>query len=175
MDGLMIRKVLRYPDERLAACCKDVVEINDEIRQLASDMVETMYREDGIGLAAPQVGAMIRLIVVDVSGPDKRESLMTFVNPRLEALGDDMVETEEGCLSVPELRAKVARFEKVRLTALDLDGKEVSLEADGLFSICLQHEIDHLDGRLFIDRISRLKRSLYDAKVKKWQRASKRR
>lgn len=167
----MIREVLKYPDARLALECEDITEITDEIRQLAADMVETMYREDGIGLAAPQVGANCRLIVVDVSGPDKREEMMTFINPRIEPLGDDMVETEEGCLSVPGLRSKVVRHEKVRLTARDLDGNDICMDADGLLSICLQHEVDHLRGTLFLDRISRLKRSLYDAKVKKWQKA----
>lgn len=167
----MIREVLKYPDERLAIECDDIDEITDDIRQLAADMVETMYREDGIGLAAPQVGSNCRLIVVDVSGPEKRESLMTFINPRLEPLGDEKVESEEGCLSVPALRAKVERHERVRLTARDLDGNEVCMDADGLLAICLQHEIDHLGGTLFIDRISRLKRSLYDAKVKKWLKA----
>ncbi len=163
--------IFTYPEPVLAQVAQPVAEITPEISQLIADMVETMYREDGIGLAAPQVGANCRLIVVDVSGPEKRESLMTFINPRLEPLGDEKVESEEGCLSVPALRAKVERHERVRLTARDLDGNEVCMDADGLLAICLQHEIDHLGGTLFIDRISRLKRSLYDAKVKKWLKA----
>lgn len=165
----MIREVLKYPDPRLAQKCTEITEITEDIRKLAADMADTMYKEDGIGLAAPQVGQQCRLIVVDVSGPEKREALMTLVNPKLELMGDE-VECEEGCLSVLDLRSKVIRREKVRLYALDIDGKPVCLEAEGLLAICLQHEVDHLDGTLFIDRISRLKRTLYDSKVKKWQK-----
>jgi peptide deformylase len=168
----MIREILTYPDRRLAIECEEIEEITDDIRQLAADMAETMYDADGIGLAAPQVGATCRLIVVDVSGPEAREDLRTYINPRLELL-EGKVDTEEGCLSVPALRSKVTRTEKVRLHATDLDGNAVCIDADGLLSICLQHEIDHLDGTLFIDKISRLKRSLYDNKVKKWQKRAK--
>lgn len=146
--------------------------VTPEIRDLARDMLETMYEYEGIGLAAPQVGELIRLIVVDVTGPGKREEPHVFVNPELELIGDE-VESEEGCLSVAEYRAPVCRSERVRLRATDLDGNPVILEADGIFAICLQHECDHLDGKLFIDRISRLKRSLYDAKVKKWARENR--
>ncbi|MFV0423011.1 peptide deformylase [Oleidesulfovibrio sp.] len=168
----MIREILTYPDKRLAIECEDIGEITDEIRELAADMVETMYDADGIGLAAPQVGANCRLIVVDVSGPETRNDLRTYVNPRFEMLEGE-VETEEGCLSVPALRSKVTRAEKIRLYAKDLEGNDVCIDADGLLSICLQHEIDHLDGTLFIDRISRLKRTLYDNKVKKWLKRKK--
>lgn len=166
----MIREVLQYPDPRLAVECEDITEITDEIRQLAADMAETMYRQDGIGLAAPQVGEHCRLIVVDVSGPEKREALMTFVNPRLELTGEK-VDSEEGCLSVPGgYRATLTRSDTVRLTARDLDGNEVCMDADGLLAVCLQHEVDHLKGTLFIDHISRLKRTLYDSRVKKMQK-----
>jgi len=163
----MIREILKYPDPRLALECDAIDEITDEIRQLAEDMVETMYKDEGIGLAAPQVGANCRLIVVDVSGPEERTELMKLVNPRLEN-HEGEVETEEGCLSVLNFRSKVKRAEKVRLVAQDMDGHPVCIDADGLLSICLQHEIDHLNGTLFIDKISRLKRTLYDGKVKKW-------
>ncbi len=171
----MLLRVVHYPEKSLAQKCAPITEVTDELRQLAKDMAETMYREDGIGLAAPQVGKNIRFITVDVSGPEKRESLMCLVNPELEMLEEHgYVESEEGCLSVPELRSKVVRYERVRLKATDLDGNAVEFEADGLLAICLQHEVDHLDGTLFIDKISRLKRSLYDSKVKKWMKASKR-
>jgi peptide deformylase len=163
----MIREILKYPDERLAVECDDITEITDEIRQLAADMAETMYKEEGIGLAAPQVGEHCRLIVVDVSGPEKREELMTLINPRLDNLEGE-VDSEEGCLSVVNYRSKVKRAEKVRLSAKDLNGNDVCMDADGLLAICLQHEIDHLSGTLFIDKISRLKRTMYDNKVKKW-------
>ena len=165
----MIREILKYPDARLAVECTEVGEITDEIRQLAEDMAETMYKEEGIGLAAPQVGEHCRLIVVDVTGPEERKGLIKLVNPRL-VNHEGEVETEEGCLSVLNYRSKVKRAEKVRLLAKDMDGRDVCMDADGLLAICLQHEIDHLDGTLFIDKISRLKRTMYDGKVKKWLR-----
>ncbi len=162
----MIRPVLQYPDPRLARKSVEIQEVTPEIRELAADMVETMYARDGIGLAAPQVGEAVRLITVDVSGPEKREALHVLVNPKL-TLGPGEVESEEGCLSVPDLRADVRRAPRVTLEATDLDGKPIRLEAEELFAICLQHEIDHLEGTLFIDRVSRLKRMMYDRKIAK--------
>lgn len=159
--------VLQYPDPRLRETSKPVEEITDEIKKLAEDMIETMYAEDGIGLAAPQVDRRIRMVVVDLSGPSKRESAVVYINPKLEVLDDDIVIGEEGCLSVPDLKADVKRAARVRVTALGLDGKEFSHEADEIASVCLQHECDHLDGVLFVDRLSRLKRKLYNDKVKK--------
>jgi peptide deformylase len=130
-------------------------------------MLETMYAKEGLGLAAPQVGVSSRLIVVDVSGPDKREDPRILINPViLSACGQ--TESNEGCLSVLNYRSKVLRSEQIRLQALGLDGQTVEFDADGMLSICLQHEIDHLNGVLFIDHISRLKRSLYEQKLKKW-------
>ena len=168
----MIREVLEYPHPLLKERAREIAEITPELRQLAADMIETMYEHEGIGLAAPQVGELVRLIVIDTSGPEKRERPMVFINPVLELSGDE-VESEEGCLSVAEYRSVVKRSAHVRLKALDLDGNPIELEADvddddGILAICLQHECDHLEGTLFIDRISRLKRTLYDSKVKKW-------
>jgi len=168
----MIRKILKYPDPILTTKAKEVTEITPEIRQLAEDMAETMYENRGVGLAAPQVGECCRLIAVDVSGPDDRKELMFLVNPVVMSKEGE-VEDEEGCLSVVQFRSKVKRAEKVVVKALNLDGEPVEIPADGLLSICLQHEIDHLDGVLFIDRISRLKRALYDGKVKKWMKTKK--
>ncbi len=165
----MIREVLTYPHPLLKKRAEEITGITPELRALAADMLETMYECDGIGLAAPQVGELARMIVVDITGPEKREDPRVLVNPRLELTGET-VESEEGCLSVEEYRSTVTRSSSVHLTALDLDGKPVEYDADGLLAICLQHECDHLDGTLFIDRISRLKRNLYDAKVKKWAR-----
>ena len=165
----MIREVLTYPHPVLKKKAEPIAAITPEIRKLAEDMAETMYEYEGIGLAAPQVGELVRLITVDVTGPEERNGLMTFINPELELAGEE-VESEEGCLSVEEYRAPVVRSGKVLLKGLDLDGNPMELEADGLLAVCLQHECDHLDGKLFIDRISRLKRSLYDSKVKKWAR-----
>lgn len=162
----MILPVLQYPDPRLERVCEDVKEITPELRELVENMAETMYARDGIGLAAPQVGEPIRLVVMDVSGPEKREDLRVLVNPRLTLSGDE-VESEEGCLSVGDLRSCVTRREFARVEATDLDGKPVVFDADGLLAICAQHECDHLDGVLFIDHISRLKRSMYDRKIQK--------
>ena len=169
----MIREVLTYPNPVLKKTAEPIAAVTPEIRELAKDMVETMYEYDGIGLAAPQIGECIRLITVDISGPEAREDLRVLVNPELEMIGDEEVESEEGCLSVEDYRSQVVRAERVRVKALDLDGNPVEFEADGLLAICLQHECDHLNGTLFIDRISRLKRNLYDAKVKKWSRQNR--
>lgn len=162
----MILPVLQYPDERLALKSAEVEEITPEIAELAADMAETMYARSGIGLAAPQIGRQVRLIVTDISGPDNKEELMTFINPRLTLSGEE-IEWEEGCLSVPGFTCTVKRRERVKVEALGLDGKPVEYETGGLHAICLQHECDHLDGLLFIDHISRLKRTMYDRKLKK--------
>ena len=171
-SSFMKREVLTYPHPLLKKRAEPVTEITPEIRQLAADMAETMYENDGIGLAAPQVGELVRLVTIDLSGPENREELLTLVNPELELSGEE-IESEEGCLSVEEYRAPVARFSKVRVRATDLDGKPLEFEAEDLLAVCLQHECDHLEGTLFIDRISRLKRSLYDAKVRKWTRQNR--
>ncbi|BBD09372.1 peptide deformylase [Desulfovibrio ferrophilus] len=159
-----------YPDPVLAQKAQPVEAITPELRKLAEDMAETMYASEGIGLAAPQVGESIRFVVIDITGPDVRGDLRYLVNPVITEKSSDTVETEEGCLSVAALRAKVKRAERVTVTAQDLDGNDITIEADEMMAICLQHELDHLDGVLFIDHISRLKRSLYDKKVKKWLR-----
>jgi len=163
----MTLDICTYPDPVLARKADPIEAVDDEVRRLAHEMAETMYAKDGIGLAAPQVGESRRLIVVDVTGPSRREDLRFIVNPVIE-WSEGEVESEEGCLSVVNYRANVKRAEKVRVTGRDLDGNPVDIEADDIMAICLQHEIDHLDGILFIDHISRLKRSLYDKKVKKW-------
>lgn len=162
----MILPVLQFPDPRLHQKAEPISEITPAIVQLAADMAETMYAEKGIGLAATQVGELIRLVVIDVKHPDGEPELLTLINPELTLLGARMV-CEEGCLSVPDFRADVERAEKVLLRALDLEGNPVELEADDILAICLQHEVDHLDGKLFIDRISRLKRSLFVSSLKK--------
>lgn len=162
----MILPVLQYPDARLRRESLPVTEVTPEIRTLVDDMVETMYAREGIGLAAPQVGIPLRLVVMDLSGPDNREELVVLVNPVLTTSGT-LMETEEGCLSVPDFRAEVCRPGHVRIEATDLDGKPIALEAEGLAAVCAQHECDHLNGTLFIDHISRLKRSMYDRKILK--------
>lgn len=165
----MSRKIIHYPHEILAKKAAPITEITDEIKELAREMSEIMYDNKGIGLAAPQVAESVRLITVDMSGPEKREDLHVFVNPEIVA-AEGEIETEEGCLSVIGYRAKVKRAAKIKFRALDLEGNKVELEAEDLFAVCLQHEVDHLDGILFIDRISRLKRNLYEKRLKKWLR-----
>jgi len=166
----MILPVLQYPDPRLARVSLPIQEVTPEMRELAENMVETMYARDGIGLAAPQVGTAIRLVVLDVSGPDRREDLHILINPVLTITGPE-IESEEGCLSIADYRSTVCRSRRVHVKATDLDGNPVSFDAEDLLAICIQHECDHLDGILFLDHISRLKRSMFDRKIKK--RASK--
>jgi len=160
-------EILKYPHPVLAKKAAPVTVVTPEIRELAAAMAAAMYASQGIGLAAPQVGHSLRLVVIDLSGPDKREALMTLVNPVVvDPAGEQ--EDEEGCLSVRDYRANVTRAATVTVKAMDLDGNPFCLEADGLLAVCLQHEIDHLDGKLFIDHISRLKRAMYDKRVKRW-------
>ena len=180
---MAVLEVLQFPDPRLRRCAESVGEITDELRALAADMLETMYDEPGIGLAAPQVGAPWRLAVVDTEWTEEgaARSPVVLVNPEIREREGRIVWTE-GCLSVPDFTAEVERSERVVLQALDLDGKEIVEEACGLRAVCFQHELDHLDGVLFIDRISRLKRNLYVQKRKKalreggasWHRAGER-
>jgi peptide deformylase len=169
---MAIRPVLQFPDARLKRKSTPISEVTDEIRILAADMLETMYDEPGIGLAAPQVDAAVRLIVLDTTWTEEgsERSPLVLVNPEV-VFRDGTIVWTEGCLSVPDFEAEVERSARVRVRALDLDGKPLELEADELQAVCFQHEIDHLDGILFIDRISRLKRSLY---VKKRQKALRR-
>ncbi len=165
--------ILTYPNPLLARTSDPVTKVTDDIRKLAGEMAPLMYNADGIGLAAPQVGRLLRLIVIDITGPEKREDLLTLVNPRLTPLPKEgTVTSEEGCLSVTGYRANVKRYAKVILDAEDLDGNPIQREAEGLLAICLQHEVDHLDGKLFIDHISRLKRSMFERKLKKGTRQS---
>ena len=159
--------IVTYPNPILARVSDPVEEVTDEIRTLAEGMLETMYANNGIGLAAPQIGRNLRLITVDLSGPEKREEPRIYLNPEI-LLASGETETEEGCLSVVGYRAVVRRASQVKFRAEDLEGRPVELEAEDLEAVCLQHELDHLNGILFIDRISRLKRSLYEKRLKKW-------
>jgi peptide deformylase len=165
---MALREVLQFPDKRLTRVSARVDEVTDEIRQLASDMLEVMYDEPGIGLAAPQVGVAVRLIVVDTrwTEEDAERDPLVLLNPAITA-ADGSVTWNEGCLSVPDFEADVERSERVTLEAVDLAGNTVKVDADGVEAVCFQHEIDHLDGKLFIDRISRLKREMYVRKRKK--------
>lgn len=156
--------ILEYPDTRLRTVALPVAEVNDEIRQLVGDMFETMYMAPGIGLAASQVDFHQRVLVIDIS-EDKSEPLC-FINPEIiEATGT--VSRDEGCLSVPDVYESGERAERIRVKALDRNGKQFELEADELLAVCIQHEIDHLDGKLFVDYISPLKRQRLKKKLSK--------
>lgn len=159
---LALRPVLQFPDPRLREKSKPIDVVTDALRQLAQDMCEVMYDEPGIGLAAPQVGESVRLVVVDTEWNEEggTKSPLILVNPVLSEPEGKIV-WKEGCLSVPDFEAEVERAERILLTATDLEGAEIAIRAEGLQAVCFQHEVDHLDGRLFIDRISHLKRSRY--------------
>lgn len=165
---MAILEVLQFPDPRLRRVSEPITDVDDEIRELAQNMLETMYDEPGIGLAAPQVGAALRLIVVDTdwTEDDADRKPTVLINPEIRVSSGDL-RWNEGCLSVPEITADVDRAERIVLHAIDLEGNAIVEEVDGLRAVCLQHEIDHLDGVLFIDRLSRLKRNLYIGKRKK--------
>ena len=155
--------IVQYPDPRLAEKAQPVTEFNDELKQLAADMAETMYAAPGVGLAAPQIGKLIRMMVVDIS--EDKNDLRVFVNPVIEPLSDEVVDCEEGCLSLPGVYEKVERPARVLIKAQDLDGKPFEMECDELMSVCVQHETDHLNGIVFVDHLSRLKKSRTVAKL----------
>lgn len=160
--------ILHFPNPRLRIKAKPVSGVDDSIRRLADDMLETMYDAPGIGLAATQVDRHVRMLVLDVS--EDKSAPMVFINPVLTPLTDDCVPYEEGCLSVPGSYDEVKRPARVRVEALDRDGKPFTLEADGLLAVCLQHEVDHLEGKLFVDYLSPLKRQRIQTKLEKLQK-----
>ncbi len=166
---MAILEILKFPDPRLRARAKPVAKVDDAVRRLADDMLETMYDAPGIGLAAVQVGVPKQVIVVDVS--EERNRPLVLINPEVvSAEGEE--EMEEGCLSVPGFYEKVKRAEKVKVKALDREGRPLELELDGLLAVCVQHEIDHLHGKLFVDYLSRLKRERIRRKLEKEARAA---
>ncbi|MCK0150338.1 peptide deformylase [Marivita sp. S6314] len=163
--------ILLHPDPRLKKSCEAVPDISDELRVLADNMLETMYDAPGIGLAAPQVGVLSRLIVLDCeTGDDAKPRPMAMFNPEILASSDDLNVYEEGCLSLPDQFADVTRPEAVKVAWLDRDGNPQEAEFDGLWATCLQHEIDHLNGKLFIDYLKPLKRQLITRKMVKMKR-----
>ncbi len=162
----MIYPILSFPDPVLKKKSAPVNIINDEVRQLAKDMAETMYDAPGVGLAAPQIGVLQRLIVIDIASKGDAPQLITAINPVIMHAEGETFE-DEGCLSVPNFSANVKRHERVVVKALTIDGHEMIWQADGLLAVAFQHEIDHLEGLLFIDRLSPLKRELYIKKMKK--------
>ncbi|BBM01266.1 peptide deformylase [Microbulbifer sp. GL-2] len=161
-------EILEFPDPRLREVAKPVADVTDTHRQLLDDMFETMYAAPGIGLAAIQVNVQERVVVVDIS-EDGSEPL-GFINPEIEVLEEEIHQYDEGCLSVPGFYETVERPRKVRIKALDRNGEPFAIEAEGLLAVCIQHEVDHLDGKLFVDYISPLKRNRIRSKLEKSQR-----
>lgn len=161
---MAILKILQYPDERLHTVAKPVSEVTKTTRQLIGDMAETMYAAPGIGLAATQVDVHQQVIVIDIS--DTHDQLQVFINPEILAKQGES-ECEEGCLSVPGVYEKVRRGERITVRALNAEGKSFTLETDGLLAICVQHEIDHLKGKVFVEYLSQLKQMRLKARIKK--------
>ena len=164
---MALLKILQYPDPRLYTVAKRVERVDDHICKLISDMAETMYSAPGVGLAATQVDKHLQIIIVDIS--ETRDDLRMLINPELE-FSDGECEREEGCLSVPGIYEKVRRAERIKVRALDIQGKPFLLEADGLLARCILHEMDHLQGKVFVEYLSPLKQSRLRAKLKKRQR-----
>ncbi|MBU2918431.1 MAG: peptide deformylase [Psychrosphaera sp.] len=165
---MTVLNVLQFPDERLRTVAKEITEVTDEIKTLIDDMFDTMDEEQGVGLAASQVDQHIRLFVLDTSA--ERDEPLVFINPVITHK-EGMVINEEGCLSVPHCYAKVERAETVTVTALDKNGEAFTKTAEGLMAICIQHELDHLDGKLFVDYLSPLKRDRIKKKLEKEAKA----
>ncbi|SMX26855.1 Peptide deformylase [Pelagimonas phthalicica] len=167
----MKRPILIHPDPRLKKVCDPVADLSDDLRKLADDMLETMYDAPGIGLAAPQIGVLHRLIVLDCVKEDEGPARpLVMFNPEIVASSDELNVYEEGCLSIPDQYAEVTRPKQVQVNWLDRDGKEHSEEFDGLWATCVQHEIDHLNGKLFIDYLKPLKRQMITRKMQKLKR-----
>jgi peptide deformylase len=164
---MALLKILEYPDPRLRRVAAAVAAVTPEIRALVRDMAETMYSAPGIGLAATQVDVHKRVIVMDLS--ETRDELRVFINPELLTASGE-IESEEGCLSLPGYYDRVQRAEAIRVRALDQNGQRFELEANGVLAVCIQHEMDHLIGKVFVDRLSTLKRARYAARVRKKQR-----
>ena len=162
----MIREILTFPDPRLKKAAGEVKNMDGGLATLVEDMVQTMYAAPGIGLATTQVGSQDRIVVLDVNREEKGKDLLKLVNPRITAREGSII-WEEGCLSVIDYTAEVKRAAKIEVKAWTLDQQEITVQAEDLLAVCLQHELDHLSGKLFIDRISRLKRELYSRRVKK--------
>ena len=164
---MTIRPILIAPDPRLKAVSAPVEKVDAEIRKLAEDMADSMYAAEGIGLAAVQIGVAKRVIVMDLDQKDGKKDWRVFINPKITWASDEVAVFEEGCLSVPEIWDDVERPARITCEYLDRDGKKQVLEADGMLATCLQHEMDHLNGVLFIDHLSRLKRSMAIKKLTK--------
>ena len=167
---MTVRPILTAPDPRLQAISTDVETVDAEIRRLVDDMADSMYAADGIGLAAVQIGVAKRVIVIDLDQKEGKKNPRAFINPKILWASEETAVFEEGCLSVPEIWDDVERPARIRCEYLDRDGNKQILEADGMLATCLQHEMDHLNGVLFIDHLSRLKRDMVLKKLEKARR-----
>ena len=165
---MTILEILEYPDPRLRTKAQPVVSVDDSARTLLDDLFETMYAAPGIGLAASQINIHKRIIVIDIS--ENRDEPHAFINPEVEILCGDKIEAEEGCLSVPGFYEFVTRADHIRVKALDREGQPFELDATGMLAVCIQHECDHLEGKLFVDYLSNLKRTRIRRKLEKEQR-----
>lgn len=166
---MAVLEILKYPHPLLKRPSEKIDRINEETRKLIQDMIETMYHSNGIGLAACQIGIPRRIIVLDVSPIDPQRNLFAMINP--EVISEEgEIDHEEGCLSVPDCFEKVKRRERIRVKGISADGKEIEVSGEGILAFALQHEIDHLNGVLILDRVSRLKRDIYRSKLKKEKR-----
>jgi peptide deformylase len=171
---MAIRPILVLPDQRLRAVADPVDKVDDEVKKLARDMLDTMYAAPGIGLAATQIGELRRVVVMDLAKEGEKPEPIVMINPEILKFSDETVVSEEGCLSIPELYNDVERPAEVTVRFTDLDGNSVTREATDKLAICVQHELDHLDGVLYIDYLSRLKRDRVLKKFEKAERLAKR-
>lgn len=169
---MSLLKILRYPDPRLHKVAKPVAAFDERLQQLVHDMAETMYEAPGVGLAATQVDVHEQIIVIDIS--ETHDALKVFINPEIVWASEERQVYDEGCLSVPGVYDGVERPERVRVRALDLDGKPFEIDADGLLAVCIQHEIDHLKGKVFVEYLSPLKRNRIKTKLLKEEREGNR-
>lgn len=167
---MAIRQILEFPDPRLRKIASPVTVFDEKLEVLISDMFETMYEAQGIGLAATQINVHERLLVIDVS--EEKDNPLTFINPSFEIIEDELSEYDEGCLSVPGFYETVSRPRRIKVTAQDKTGEQFEMEAEGILATCIQHEIDHLDGKLFVDYISTLKRQRIRQKLEKEHKKS---
>jgi peptide deformylase len=170
---MSIRPILTAPDPRLKAVSEPVSRVDEDIRKLIDDMLESMYAAEGIGLAAIQVGMPKRVLVMDLAQKEGRREPRAYINPKILWASEETTVVEEGCLSVPDVWEEVERPSRIRAEFLDRDGKLQTIEAEGLLATCLQHEMDHLDGILFVDHLSKLKRSITLRKLQKAKRLKK--
>lgn len=162
---MALLEILEFPDPRLRTLAKPVETVDDSIKQLVDDMFETMYAAPGVGLAASQINVHKRVVVIDVS--EEQNEPLVFINPEIEELDDEPFKYDEGCLSIPGFYETVERAKNIRVTALDRNGDSFTLEPDGLLAVCIQHELDHLNGKLFVDYVSTLKRNRIKKKLEK--------